>query len=246
MKLPLTPAPALSRGLAVLGLLGAGAPTALEDLARAAKLPKPSVLRLLRTLQAMGAADREPGGKRWLALARLAPIAEAPSTLRARASAALDRLCADSAQIVELYALESDGMRMIDRREPAGCEVTLRAQIGFLRDRGEVEAVNQIALAHGAAPIGDDHWHYRDGRTVTIAQRKVRALVGLVASRGWAADIEANANGVRRVAAPILGTDGRLEGIIAVAALGPSTAAERLPRLRDLVVAAARAATSKE
>src|SRR4051812_5464316 len=100
MKLPITPAPALSRGLAVLELLGGGEAIALEDLARSARLPKPSVLRLLRTLQAMGAADREEGGKRWRALARLAPIADAPTALKARATGALERLCADSGQIV--------------------------------------------------------------------------------------------------------------------------------------------------
>jgi DNA-binding IclR family transcriptional regulator len=245
MKLPTTPAPALARGLAVLGLLGTE-PIPLEDLARSVKLPKPSVLRLLLTLQAMGAADREPGGKRWRALARIASIADSSNALRARSSGALHQLCADSGQIAELYALEAGGMRMIDRREPAGCEVTLRAQVGFLRDRGEVEAVNQIVLAHDATRIGADHWHYRDGRNVAIAQRKVRALAGLVASRGWAADIEPNSNGVRRVAAPLLGASGKLEGAIAVAALGPSTTAERLPRLRDLIVAAVDAATSKE
>jgi DNA-binding IclR family transcriptional regulator len=234
MKLPADPAPALSRGLVLLALLDRSGPARLEDLATSARLPKPSVLRLLRTLQTAGAADREPGGKRWRALARLVPTADIATTLRARAAAALDHLCLRSGHIAELYALEDRGLRMIDRREPAGCAVTLRAQIGFLRDWNEAEAVAQLGLAFGAAPV-TRHWAYRDGKPARLAVTALRRKLSRVRDERVAVDFEANVHGVRRIAVPIVDSQRRLSGALAIAAIGADASAEHLPRLKALV-----------
>ncbi len=239
-------APALSRGLALLRLLDGDVLATLEDLARSAKLPKASALRLLRALQAAGLIAREPEGKRWRASARIVRIAEGDTVLLARHTADLDHLCAATGQVVELYVLVADGMRMLDRREPARAGIALRAQIGFLRDFVELEAVAQIGLAHRAVRVGRGHWCYRDGLKQPLTAQSAAAVVALARARGWASDLAANAYGVRRVAVPLLDGSGKLSGALAIAAVGPDIANQRLGRLRDLLISTARRSHSRE
>jgi DNA-binding IclR family transcriptional regulator len=229
-------APALSRGLQALRLMSDGAAMTLDSLSRAAATPKASMLRLLRTLGAAGLVAQHPDSRRWTALARIVPIGDSAELLRASQARRLDRLVRAAGQVVELYARDGAIMRMIDRREPAEAAVSLRAQVGFVRDAVEVEAVAQVLLAFAAIAPAGGHYHCRGEEQVRLSLARVRAVAERVRSDGWSADLGVNRNGVRRVAVPLLDGAGECLGAIAIAALGPAAGEPALPLLRDLLL----------
>ena len=125
-------------------------------------------------------------------------------------------------------------MRIIDRRgSPRKAAVMLRAQVGFIRDVVEVEAVAQVLLAFAAiAPTGG-HYHCR-GRGAGAPEPRAGPRLGRAWSwtDGWSADLRQNRNGVRRVAVPLLGGAGEC--------LGAITHRGARPRRRRICAAAAR------
>ncbi len=85
----------LERGLRVMDLLRRHGPAALADLTQRSELPKPTVLRILRTLAAAGVAHQGLADRLW----RLSPQDSAPQVdsadarLTEVAGAVLDGLC---------------------------------------------------------------------------------------------------------------------------------------------------------
>jgi DNA-binding IclR family transcriptional regulator len=61
----------VTRGLQLLTYLNREGASSLDRLARATELPKASILRLLRSMEASGAVARDGASKRWRSRLRL-------------------------------------------------------------------------------------------------------------------------------------------------------------------------------
>ena len=211
------PAPALSRGLAVLRALATDGPQTLEQLARASGWPKSSLLRLLRSLAAFGAVRRDAATKRYHALLTLAPLGDRGPGLLEQAAPVLDALCAEAGQTTELYAWGDGALTMIDRREPEEALVSVRARIGFQRNLAEVEALSQVVHAFDeSTALPGKPWAWRGGKRTTLSITATRKAVAEAKRRGVGIDLGVNEFGIRRYAAPLLSGD-RLVGVLAIA-----------------------------
>jgi len=234
------PAPALSRGLAVLRALATDGPQTLEQLAHASGWPKSSLLRLLRSLAAFGAVRRDASTKRYHALLTLAPLGDAGPGLLEQAAPVLDGLCAETAQTTELYAWGDGALTMIDRREPEDALVSVRARIGWRRDLSELEALSQVVHAFDASvKLAGKPWAWRGGRRSALSRTAARQAVAEAKRRGVGIDLGVNEYGIRRYAAPLLAGD-RLRGVLALAQFCTPRDARPSASLRDAVRDAAR------
>ncbi|MCW8129066.1 MAG: helix-turn-helix domain-containing protein [Planctomycetota bacterium] len=245
------PSPALTRGLLLLKRLCADGPSSLEMLAKATGWPKSSVFRLLASLEAFGAVERDPADRRYRAALRLVPFTPVAEGLRARALPVMKDLCRASGHTVELFSWNAGRLTMIDRCEPEGQDVTVRARIGWNPDPVEAFALTVGALAwpEDAKPAKERYWYWKFGERVPVTQRELRGMVAEARDKGLAVCLFPNAHGVRRYAIPLHDAQGELWGVLALAAVpaplkGP--AHEHLIRLAcDAAATFKRAAAAK-
>ncbi len=229
------PAPALGRGVALLRFLEREGVCTLDALARAHGWPKPSVLRLLRSLALAGLVAQDAESRCWQALMHLVPSQGPEHLLRARAAGILPALAERLGHTVELYRYTGVNMEMIERAEPEAGGVIVRARIGFVRTFDEAEAVTLVAAAWAEAPSRWRRWQWlrdADGpRRVELDDRAFAALVHTVAATGSAWDADINEWGVRRCAVPVRDGDGRLIGALAAALTGITDRRDAVPPL---------------
>ena len=239
--IPPDPAPAVGRAVALLRSL-AGGPGTLDGLARTHGGPKPSLLRLLRSLARAGLVSRDPATRSWQALMRLVSCQGPEHQLRARIAGALPGLAEALGHTVELYRYAGGTMDLIERAESAAGGVAVRARIGFQRTFDEAEAVTLIAAAHARAPSRRRwRWTHRAAGPARLALdgRAFAALVERVRVHGAAWDVERNEWSVRRCAVPVRDGQGALLGALAVALAG-ETASD--PSIEERLLAATRTA----
>jgi DNA-binding IclR family transcriptional regulator len=216
------PAPALGRGITILRHLVREGNCSLEQLARTFSWPKASVLRLMRSLSMAGVVVRDPATKRYRAVMHLVESDAASQQLRARTMTAVSWLIERVPHTVEVYIYCGDRMVMIDRAEPFGQVVTVRARVGFARHFDEADALTQIAGAFASAPNATRRWAWaEDGRSKHHIDETAfaRLLMG-VRTKGVAWDLDRNLNGVRRCAVPLCDESGRLVGALSLALVG--------------------------
>jgi DNA-binding IclR family transcriptional regulator len=218
---PADPAPALSRGIALLDLLGRDGPQVLERLAASAALPKSSALRLLGALERLGLAARDPATRRWHACASLVRGGGVDAE-HARLRRVLAAVAGESGHAAEYWDDRGDRLVLVERADPEEATAAVRARIGFERRFAEVDACVLVAFA--CAPAGP-RWQARhtqaaERRQVAVARPVLATQVEACRAAGVAADPGINANGVRRFAAPWRGTDGGWRGILAIAQSG--------------------------
>ncbi|MBI3831605.1 MAG: helix-turn-helix domain-containing protein [Planctomycetes bacterium] len=231
------PSPALTRGLLLLKRLGADGASSLEHLAHATGWPKSSVFRLLASLEACGAVQRDPADRRYRAALRLVPFAAVEEDLRLRAVAAMQDLVRAAGHTVELFAYSGGALTMLDRRVPEDREVAVRARIGWQPDRSELFALTAAALAWGdpaPAPARSRLWYWKNQTRVPLKTAALLKYLNESRARGLAVCLCPNFHGVRRYVAPVFQADGALWGVLSLAAVpaplkGPAHA--RLIRL---------------
>jgi DNA-binding IclR family transcriptional regulator len=218
-KLPADPAPALTRGLALLQTLAGGEGASLEQLASTAGWPKSSVLRLLASLERGGYVRRQAADKRYVATVQILPLAGSSADLLDRARAAMVDLCRQTGHTAELHQFDGRRLVMIDRREPAAAMVRVVARIGFQRDFTEFDALTQIVRAFGPPdlPMPRRSWAWKAGRRCTLDAHALDRVIASVRAEQVAADLGVNEHGVRRYAIPVLDDGQRLEAVLAVA-----------------------------
>jgi DNA-binding IclR family transcriptional regulator len=217
------PAPAVGRAVALLRSLEAG-PGSLDELTRTHGWPKPSLLRLLRSLERAGLVHRDQATRRWQALMRLVSCQGAELLLRARVAGSLPALAEAIGHTVELYRFAGTTMDLIERAESQTGGVAVRARIGFQRTFDEAEAVTLIAAAYAQAPSPRRRWRWTQRATgperLLLDGRAFAALVAAARAQGVAWDAERNEWSVRRCAVPIRDGHGVLQGALAVALTG--------------------------
>jgi len=213
-------APALARGIAVLRLLEDGRRMTLEAIAGSTSLPKPSLLRILQTLDGLGLVARDTTSRHYYATSRLVPFQGNGRLFEGRLDAALERIASATGHTAEWYVPSEDGMALVRRAEPSLREVGVQARIGFIRSwKGELDAVATVAYAWLREPMRSfaGFWSYvADGMKDKLSDDDAKRCVGQARQNGFAVDKHCNLNGVRRIAC-IVGRNAKCLGVLVVA-----------------------------
>lgn len=224
----------VERAMAVLSALGrAGRPLSIRELAQEAALPRPTLYRLLTTLQASGAVT--PAGDGfiigprilWLASRRLLQ-----TDLRAVSRPYLLELRDRTRETVHLAVLEQGQVVYVDKVEapgplrmastvgaiaPAHCTALGKAMLAALAQ----DQVDEIVARHGL--------RRRTARTITDPAVLHEELAA-VRARGYAIDDVENEEGIRCAAAAVWGHLGGLAGGVSVSGAATTMTLARIRR----------------
>lgn len=232
------PAPALTRGLRLLDELVRSGPCSLETLTRTTGFPKSSALRILQSLEHLGAVQRDPGNREFHARLRLTPVASTdPSSWPERVAPTLAPLAERYGYTAELYAVHVDHAVMIDRAEPRNTEVRVTARVGFRRDFDEFEAVTQTCLTWNTDTLPPGRpklWYWDQAQRTPLRRQEVLSCMDRIRAKRAAYDLGLNTNGIRRYAAPLT-QQGRLVGVLALAQFCPPHRTELMTELLEAV-----------
>jgi len=213
-----TPAPALSRGIAVLRTLALEPVLSLEVLASRLELPKASLYRLLETLQDAGCV-RKTADKKYEALWVLKPVSDVHRSFEDCLISQMKRLCRQTGCTVEWYEFSTEGMKMM-RQELPDAEVCVKARPGLVFAWGdEFNAAAQVgyAFASGApVPRGSLGAYRANGVLVKMPLARVKREIRAVRENGFGRDHAFNTMGVRRWAVPVH-REKKFSGILVVA-----------------------------
>lgn len=216
---PVTAAPALNRGLAVLAALGLQSPRSLDQLTTLLDLPKASVFRLLETLEKVELV-RKRTDKRYEALWALRPLEDAWTLRRKRLQAEITALCQTTGCTVEWYEPTQAGMKLVLQGNPE-TELCVKAKPGFLRDwTTEFEAVTRLghAFCAHAPKLRSIPIYVANGKTRPLPAPRIQKLIQECKAEAATYDLMFNTNGVRRHAAAAFDDDTKtFLGVLAIA-----------------------------
>ena len=219
MKLPGsgTPAPALSRGLRLIGILSTEGQAKLEQLAQHGGWPKSSTLRYLQALEAEGVVRQDPATRTWHLLKVLRALPDGEEDALAPVTRQLAGIADRCGHCAELYRVSKGTIELIDRADPEQSEVRVAARIGFIRGQEELDATVQVACVYGESIRPKARlWVWSAGEKKALPVKKLEALLEATRKNGYGMDNDFNENGIRRFAVPVV-QDENLIGIVAVA-----------------------------
>ena len=227
--------PATLRAFAVMEALArAERAVSLTDLAETAKLPKPTVYRMLAMLEDAGLAMREPGLRRYAPGPRLSALARDVmhnGNFRAARHAVLDRLAAEIRETCNFTMLDGASVVYLDRVEaawplrinltsgshvPLHCTASGKLLLAMLPKAARERLVTQLELT----PF--------TGNTISVRKRLEQELVRIRTQR-YAVDNEEYHAGLVCVAVPV--HDARRRACAAIAMHAPMS---RMPLERAL------------
>jgi IclR family KDG regulon transcriptional repressor len=243
----------ISRALHLLDLVAAaGGPVRFADVQKSSPLPKATLSRLLRQLEAEGMLAFDPLSQRYrlgLRLIRLAHGAWQTASLVEVARPVIDRLAKAFETTVHLACLDHGQVLYLDKRVPrptinmfsapgrvgpAYCTGLGKAMLAFLPEESRRGAIGQQAFFPHTA------------RTITSAEALEREFARIRA-RGYSLDDEEHETTVICVACPILAADGAVLGAIsATSTTHVTTLADLAGRAGDLREGAAEIAREAE
>jgi DNA-binding IclR family transcriptional regulator len=211
---------AVTRSLALLDAFGiADSHLALAELARRTGVPKPSVLRLARTLALSGYLVPLEGGAWRLgpAAARLGARYQRAFDLRNLIEPSLQKLAGETGRSASFFALEEQQrVRLLRVLGADGFTSPTRVGEPLPLDRG---AAGQVILA------------FSGGRG--------RALAG-IRERGWQITVGEADAGSASIAAPVFATPRTVLGALSLVAPAGARAVEQLEKHAPVLVEAAR------
>ena len=224
----------------------ADGPLSLDDLTQLCGLPKPSVYRILGTLQRGGLVQREPAAKRYCIGARLSKLAlevMMRSPQRARRHAILQQLVTEIGETCNLTMLDGNEVLYLDRvettspvrvhlaagsRVPLHCTASGKLFLSQLTD-------NQVATLLGRGP------YRRFTENTIVDPEALQKALRRIRSEGMGTDVGEFLEGSVALSVPVTDAQGRVCATVAVHGPAPRvtlrSAMEFLPALR-------RAATS--
>ena len=229
------------RPLRILEILAsADQPIGPPEIAAASELPKPTVHRLLRTLEAEGYVQRDLDGRSWLPGARAVRLGWGMSTARqavAGRQTVLRQLAADIGESCNLAVPDDESMRYIERVEtqwplqirlPVGTRVPLHCTASGKMYLSSLPTERFEALASQL------HLTAETPQTITDLDA-LRREVEMIRRRGHAEDNEEMIQGMVALAVPIRRPGGGFAGTVSFHAptlrLKFETARKFLPRL---------------
>lgn len=224
----------------------ANGPVGLQELASDADLPKPTVYRMLATLEEAGLVTREPDGRRIAAgprLVRFALDVQLAKTVRAPRHAILKRLAETLGETVNLTMLDGSEVVYLDRVEtewplrmtlqpgshvPLHCTASGKLLLALLPAARRRRIVEELSLARFT-----DH---------TITDRDALcAELAAIRRDDLSTDNEEYLAGLVCVAVPVASPDGRNVACVAVHAPVARMPLERalahVPALREAAAA---------
>src|SRR4051812_19657190 len=235
---------ALAKGLRLLSLFDEQRPTwRVSDLAATSGLPMPTVYRVVMTLTAEGYLDHLPGGdyRPGVRTLTLGTAALRSLDLVSLATPKLQRLGETTGQTVNLAVLTGDRILYLVRLRNSDL-VTANIQVGstlpavhtsigklLLADLGDADLRARITKASFPA---------HPGPNAKVSLAELRTELAQIREQGWAVQDEELAHGLRSVAGPITGPDGRVVAGVNIAVQARDWSRQRIVReLRPAVLA---------
>ncbi|HEY5395243.1 MAG TPA: IclR family transcriptional regulator [Trebonia sp.] len=236
---------ALAKGLRILSLFDEKRPSwRVGDLAAAAGLPMPTVYRAVMTLAAEGYLDQLPDGgyRPGVRTLTLGTAALRSLDLVAIATPKLRQLAERSGETVNLAVLSGDRVLYLVRLRNSDL-VTANIQVGSTLPAVHT-SIGKLLLAYPdeadlAARITDASFSANSGPNAKVSLAELRGELRTVRDQGWAMQDEELAYGLRSVAAPITGPDGRVLAGVNLAVQARDWSSQRIVReLRPAVLTA--------
>jgi DNA-binding IclR family transcriptional regulator len=238
-------AAAIGKALSVLDDIGrADHPMSLAELARATGMPKPSLHRILATLESFGMIGRDAQGGYviGLRLIDLAHRAWRRIDIRAAAIPELDRLRDATHETTRLALLVGLDVVFVEQRDSPH-PIALRYGVGdraVLPSSGAGQAILAFLPPERQAQILATIPARRGSASASPSRRDLRRALELVRRRGYAIDDEGTVSGIRSIGAPILGPDDVPVGSLTIVAPAYRCPLERLHRSADALMEAAK------
>ena len=235
---------ALAKGLRILSLFDEKRPSwRVSDLASAAGLPMPTVYRAVMTLAAEGYLDQLPDGgyRPGVRTLTLGTAALRSLDLVEIATPKLQQLAERSGETVNLAVLSGDRVLYLVRLRNSDL-VTANIQVGSTLPAVHT-SIGKLLLAYLdeadlAARITDASFAANSGPNAKLSLAELRGELLTVRDQGWAMQDEELAYGLRSVAAPITGPDGRVLAGVNLAVQARDWSSQRIVReLRPAVLA---------
>jgi IclR family transcriptional regulator, pca regulon regulatory protein len=235
---------ALAKGLRILSLFDEKRPSwRVSDLASAAGLPMPTVYRAVMTLTAEGYLDQLPDGgyRPGVRTLTLGTAALRSLDLVAIATPKLQQLGERSGETVNLAVLSGDRVLYLVRLRNSDL-VTANIQVGSTLPAVHT-SIGKLLLSYLdeadlAARITDGSFSANSGPNAKLSLAELRGELRTVRDQGWAMQDEELAYGLRSVAAPITGPDGRVLAGVNLAVQAQDWSSQRIVReLRPAVLA---------
>jgi IclR family pca regulon transcriptional regulator len=227
---------ALAKGLRILSLFDEQRPSwRVTDLAAAAGLPMPTVYRVVMTLTAEGYLDHLPNGdyRPGVKTLTLGTAALRSLDLVGIATPKLQRLGEATGETVNLAVLTGDRVLYLVRLRNSDL-VTANIQVGSTLP-AVTTSIGKLLLAH----LDDADLHERITAESFAAQHGPNAKVSLdelhdelvkIREQGWSMQDEELAYGLRSVAGPITGKDGRVVAGVNLAVQARDWSTQRIVR----------------
>jgi IclR family pca regulon transcriptional regulator len=238
---------ALAKGLRILTLFDEQRPSwRVTDLAAAAGLPMPTVYRVVMTLTAEGYLDHLPNGdyRPGVKTLTLGTAALRSLDLVGIATPKLQRLGEATGETVNMAVLTGDRVLYLVRLRNSDL-VTANIQVGSTLP-AVTTSIGKLLLAH----LDDEDLRARITPESFAAQHTPNAKISLdelreelvkIREQGWAMQDEELAYGLRSVAGPIMGADGRVVAGVNLAVQARDWSTQRIVReLRPAVLTACR------
>jgi DNA-binding IclR family transcriptional regulator len=237
----------LDRALSIIdALAGDGPDASLMELSAKLHLHKSTVHRLLMILERHRIVERQPHTGRYqlgLKLFELGSVAIARFNIRDRTRLHLQRLVLEVDETVHLCVLDAGEVLYLDKIEPSR-SVRMASRIGR-RTAVHCSAVGKVILAHlperEADQILEQRGLPRHTPKTIVTMADLKADLKITLRRGYAIDNEEAEEGLRCVAAAILGRNGRPLGAISTSAPSFRLPLDKVPMVAAAVCAAARA-----
>jgi IclR family pca regulon transcriptional regulator len=235
---------ALAKGLRILSLFDERRPCwRVSDLASAAGLPMPTVYRAVMTLAAEGYLDQLPDGgyRPGVRTLTLGTAALRSLDLVEIATPKLQQLAERSGETVNLAVLSGDRVLYLVRLRNSDL-VTANIQVGSTLPAVHT-SIGKLLLSYLdeadlAARITDASFSANSGPNAKLSLAELRGELRTVRDQGWAMQDEELAYGLRSVAAPIIGPDGRVLAGVNLAVQARDWSSQRIVReLRPAVLA---------
>jgi IclR family transcriptional regulator, pca regulon regulatory protein len=235
---------ALAKGLRLLSMFNEQRPTwRVSDLATATGLPMPTVYRVVMTLASEGYLDHLPNGdyRPGVRTLTLGTAALRSLDLVEIATPRLTDLGQRTGETVNLAVLSGDRVLYLVRLRNADL-VTANIQVGSTLPAVHT-SIGKLLLAHLdeselEARITQASFSGNSGPNAKLSLDELREELRTIRSQGWAMQDEELAYGLRSVAAPITGPNGRVIAGVNLAVQAQDWSAQRIVReLKPAVLA---------
>jgi IclR family pca regulon transcriptional regulator len=234
---------ALAKGLRLLSLFDEQRPTwRVTDMASAAGLPVPTVYRVVMTLTAEGYLDHLPNGdyRPGVKTLTLGTAALRSLDLVGLARPRLERLGETTRETVNLAVLTGDRVLYLVRLRNSDL-VTANIQVGSTLP-AVTTSIGKLLLAYLddadlTERIVPQSFAAQHGPNAKVSLDELREELAKIREQGWAMQDEELAYGLRSVAGPIVGADGRVVAGVNLAVQARDWSNQRIVReLRPAVL----------